>query len=182
VEAVRGMLREEAAAHRQPLDPDRSRHQILASLIFEGSTVRQINTVTTRTGVAWDAPFLDDRVIEAALSVRVGDRMVSGRYKALLAEAVRGTVPGGLLDRRDKGEFSAEAYRGLRENRGRLLELCEDSKLAELGLVDPGALRVALLNPDPMSHQLQPFETTVACEGWLRSHSWSATASQGGHA
>jgi asparagine synthase (glutamine-hydrolysing) len=181
VESVRASLREAAEADQEPLDEDRTRHQVLASLVFEGSTLRHINTVTARTGVSWEAPFLDDRVIEAALSVRITDRMVSGRYKPLLVEAVRDTVPAELLSRRDKGEFSAEAYRGLRENRARLLELCDDSRLAGLGLIDPTALRAALLNPGPMAQQLQPFESTVACEGWLRSHVWSVTGSQGGH-
>ncbi|NJQ01249.1 lasso peptide isopeptide bond-forming cyclase [Streptomyces zingiberis] len=170
VAAVRELLTSAAADGPGPLDADRARHQALASLVFEGTTVRQVNTALAGTGVTWDAPFLDDRVVEAALATRIDERLAAGRFKPLLAEAVRGAVPAEILARRDKGEFSAEAFRGLARNRTRILELCEDSRLAALGLVDPRAFRAAVLNPGPMSHHLQPIETTVACESWLRTH------------
>ncbi|MBB4796129.1 lasso peptide isopeptide bond-forming cyclase [Streptomyces nodosus] len=175
VAAVRELLTEAAGRTPEPLDADRTRHQALASLVFEGSTIRQVNTVLAGTGIAWDAPFLDDRVIEAALAVRVEERLASARFKPLLTDAVRGAVPAGILDRRDKGEFSAEAFRGLERNRARLLELCEDSRLARLGLIDPERFRAAVLNPGPMSHHLQPIDTTVACESWLRTHPQTTT-------
>ncbi|MFK0114286.1 lasso peptide isopeptide bond-forming cyclase [Streptomyces sp. NPDC090994] len=170
VAAVRKLLTTAAAETPSPLDADRARHQALASIVFEGKTVRQVNTVVAGTGTVWDAPFLDDRVLEAALSTQVDQRLASGRFKPLLTTAVRGVVPADILGRRDKGEFSAEAFRGIERNRARLLELCEDSHLARLGLIDPAAFRSAVLNPGPMSHHLQPIETTVACESWLRTH------------
>jgi asparagine synthase (glutamine-hydrolysing) len=174
VAAVQGLLVETAAGQPRPLDEDRSRHQALASLIFEGSTIRQLNTVIARQGIAWDAPFLDDRVIEAALSARVDQRLAGGRYKPLLTSAMRDIVPVDILGRSDKGEFSAEGFRGIRQNREILLQLCEGSRLEELGLIDAAAFRSMLLNPGLMSEDLQPIQTTVACESWLRSHSWTA--------
>ncbi|NUP23808.1 MAG: lasso peptide isopeptide bond-forming cyclase [Streptomyces sp.] len=170
VAAVRKLLTTAAAETPGPLDADRARHQALASIVFEGKTVRQVNTAVAGTGIVWDAPLLDDRVLEAALSTQVDQRLAAGRFKPLLTSAVRGIVPADILDRRDKGEFSAEAFRGIARNRARLLELCEDSHLARLGLIDPAAFRSAVLNPGPMSHHLQPIETTVACESWLRTH------------
>ncbi|WP_059005880.1 lasso peptide isopeptide bond-forming cyclase [Streptomyces specialis] len=170
VAAVRQQLTEAAERTRDPLDADRTRHQALASLVFEGSMIRHINTVLADAGIRWDAPFLDDRVIVAALATRVDQRLASGRFKPLLTTAVRGVVPDDILARRDKGEFSAETFRGIERNRSRLLELCDDSRLARLGLIDPSAFRAAVLNPGPMSHHLQPITTTVACESWLRSH------------
>jgi asparagine synthase (glutamine-hydrolysing) len=180
VQTVRALLRDAASSAPGPLDRDRTRHQVLTSLIFEGSTMRQIDTVTAGSGLRWEAPFLDDRVIEAALSVRIGERMVSGRFKPLLTEAMRATVPERLLGRRDKGEFSAEGFKGLRHNRERLAGLSQQSRLAELGLIDPAAFRAALLSPGVMSHHFQQLATTVACEGWLRTHSWSVAAPAGG--
>ncbi len=171
VAAVRELFTEAATRTPEPLDADRARHQALASIVFEGKTVRQVNTVVAGTGIVWDAPFLDDRVLEAALCTEIDQRLASGRFKPLLTSAVRGVVPADILDRRDKGEFSAEAFRGIERNRARLLELCEDSQLARLGLIDPAAFRSAVLNPGPMSHHLHPIETTVACESWLRTHS-----------
>ncbi len=170
VAAVRTLFTTAAARTPGPLDADRARHQALASIVFEGKTVRQVNTVVAGTGIVWDAPFLDDRVLEAALSTEIDQRLASGRFKPLLTSAVRGVVPSDILDRRDKGEFSAEAFRGIERNRARLLELCEDSQLARLGLIDPAAFRSAVLNPGPMAHHLHPIETTVACESWLRTH------------
>jgi asparagine synthase (glutamine-hydrolysing) len=170
VAAVRKLLTTVVRETPGPLDADRARHQALASIVFEGNTVRQVNSVIAATGIVWDAPFLDDRVLEAALSTQVDQRLASGRFKPLLTSAVRGVVPADILDRRDKGEFSAEAFRGIERNRARLLELCEDSHLAQLGLIDPAAFRSAVLTPGPMSHHLQPIETTVACESWLRTH------------
>jgi asparagine synthase (glutamine-hydrolysing) len=173
VSAVQRLLVEEAAGQPRPLDGDRARHQALASLIFEGSTIRQVNTAIARQGISWDAPFLDDRVIEAALSTRVDHRLAGGRYKPLLTSAMRGIVPADILSRTDKGEFSAEGFRGIKRNREFLLQLCEDSRLAEIGLIDAAAFRSMLLSPGLMSEDLQPIQTTVACESWLRSHSWT---------
>ncbi|MFI6547237.1 lasso peptide isopeptide bond-forming cyclase [Streptomyces prunicolor] len=170
VAAVRALLTDAATGGPGPLDADRARHQALASLVFEGTTVRQVNTALAGTGITWDAPFLDDRVVEAALATRIDQRLLGGRFKPLLTSAAQGLVPADILGRRDKGEFSAEAFRGLARNRARILELCEDSQLARLGLIDPAAFRSAVLNPGPMSHHLQPIDTTVACESWLRTH------------
>jgi asparagine synthase (glutamine-hydrolysing) len=170
--AVRQLIGQAVAAGPSPLDGDRSRHQAMASLIFEGSTIRQINTVLGKQAIAWDAPFLDDRVIEAALSARVDQRLAGGRYKPLLTSAMRGIVPADILGRGDKGEFSAEGFRGIKRNREFLLGLCEGSRLAELGLIDIAAFRSVLLNPGLMSEDLQPIQATVACESWLRTHSW----------
>jgi asparagine synthase (glutamine-hydrolysing) len=170
VEAVRHLLLTTAAEGPGPLDADRTRHQALASLVFEGTALRQINTLLNGTGIVWEAPFLDDRVVEVALATAIDQRLATGRVKPLLTSAVQGIVPAKILDRRDKGEFSAEAFRGLERNRARILELCEDAQLAQLGLIDAAAFRSGVLDPGPMSHHLQPIETTVACESWLRTH------------
>lgn len=174
VAAVRDLITQVAGDEQSPLDGDRARHQALASLVFEGSMIRQFNTVLAETGIYWDAPLLDDRVVEAALSARVDERLAGGRYKPLLTSAMRGIVPADILGRRDKGEFSAEGFRGLRRNQALLLELCEGSRLAELGLIDVAGFRAALRSPGLMSQDLQPIQTTVGCESWLRSHSWQA--------
>jgi len=181
LDAVRGLLREVARHGPGPLDPDRTRHQALASLAFEGTTLRQIATLLQGRSVTWDAPFLDDRVVEAALSTRIRHRLAAGRFKPLLVDTMRPLVPPGILSRTDKGEFSAEIYRGLERNRDRLLELCEDSALARLGLIDPQAFRRAVLSPGPTAQHLHPIESTVACESWLRSLDRSPSRPSGGH-
>ncbi len=171
VALVRELYREAAEAGTAPLDPDRLRHQLLEFTGYDGRLIRQTRRAMAASGVEWDAPMLDDRVVEAAMSVRLSDRMVRGRFKPLLTAAMRGTVPADILDRRSKGEFSAELHEGVRRNRDRFLDLCTDLRLAERGLVNADALRTAFLAPSPESHHLSQFENTVACEAWLRSPS-----------
>jgi asparagine synthase (glutamine-hydrolysing) len=74
-----------------------------------------------------------------------------------------------ILDRRSKGEYSAEAFEGLRRNRQALLGLCDDLHLERLGLVDARALRDALDRLGPEARHVNPLENTLACEAWLRS-------------
>lgn len=169
IETVQRVLQEAAASRPEPLGADRLRHQILSSIVFEGTTIRHINNVVDGDGPRWEAPLLDAHVIEAALSLRVADRFDPRQPKPLLARAMRGVAPSEMFDRRDKGEFSAEMFEGLRRNRDRLLALCEDSRLAELGLIDASVLRTRLLNPGTLAADLGPFENTLAHESWLRS-------------
>jgi asparagine synthase (glutamine-hydrolysing) len=174
VQTVRRMLRETAAEGPVPLDADRGQHQCLEGVITSGAAIRQMRSAQAPSGVRWEAPFLDDRVIEAALSVRMEERAVPGRYKPVLVAAMRGVLPDPLRNRRSKGEYSAEAYEGLLRNRRVLLELCDDLHLARLGLADPDRLRDALLSPGPQARHLVPFENTLACETWLRAASGAA--------
>ncbi|RZS33978.1 asparagine synthase (glutamine-hydrolysing) [Herbihabitans rhizosphaerae] len=180
VDLVREAFTAAARAGTEPLDADRVRHQVLEYLMYEGTLIRQTRRAMAASGVEWDAPFLDDRVIEAALSVRIQDRVRRGRYKPVLVESLRGAVPDDVLDRRTKGEFSAEMYQGMSRNREKFLALCDDLRLADLGLVDPAALRSALHGPSPESRHLAPFENTVACESWLRGSASPARQPAGG--
>lgn len=171
IESVRRQLREAAAAQPPPLDRDRVQHQTLEVVMQSGHGARQLSRALRPFGVEFEAPFLDDRVLEAALSVRVRDRVLPGQYKPVLVTSMRGTVPDTVLDRRDKGSFGREVYEGLYRNRGQLIGLCSDLYLADRGLVNADALRTALLSPVPDVRGLGPFETTLACETWLRSPS-----------
>ncbi|MEU3980637.1 asparagine synthase-related protein [Streptomyces sp. NPDC026672] len=174
VGTVRRLLREAADGDPAPLGPDRLTHQILELTVLAGCTLRQMRLGLAPFGVEWDAPYLDDRVVEAALSVRVQDRVTHGRYKPVLGAALRGVVPEEILQRRSKGEYTAEVYDGLRRNRRSLVGLCDDLRLARLGLVDADRLRAALLALGPESRHVNPFYNTLAQEVWLRSPSATA--------
>ncbi|QLE73260.1 hypothetical protein FGW37_18205 [Streptomyces rectiverticillatus] len=175
--AVRGLLREAAAAAPEPLHAQRGQHEALASVRAVGRGVRQLDQVTSARGLEYAAPYLDDGVIEAALSVRVDERSAPGRHKPVLAAALRGIVPDPVRGRPTKGEFGADLhtdlyadlYAGLRHNRARLVALFEDSLLARAGLVDGAALRASLLGLHPVPEPLRPLDTTLGCELWLRS-------------
>lgn len=165
VDAARAVLRE-AAGRAAPLAPGRSRHSLVQEVRECGATMRHTSRVT---GMAWEAPYVDDRVVDAVLSLRLQERVGLTRYKPLLSEALRGLVPGPFLGRTTKSEYSAEAYRALRRNRAELLSLFEDSLLARRGLVDLDALRRALTVPPPTALGFVPLVSTVACEVWARS-------------
>jgi asparagine synthase (glutamine-hydrolysing) len=177
VAMVRRLLREVADEDPRPLCSDHVRHQMMEFAIYSGSTIRQMNLAFARSGVEWSAPYLDDRVIDAVLAVRVEDRAAWGKYKPVLTAAMRGQVPDEILQRRTKGEYSAEEYNGLLRNRQPLLEMCDDLQLSRLGLVDAAPLRAALGSLSPDTQQLTPLQTTLACESWLRSPSAAAPRS-----
>lgn len=108
-------------------------------------------------------------MIEAALSIRLEDCASPEQYKPALTAAMRGVVPDPILGRSTKAEYSAEAYAGLRQHREALLELCDDMRLARLGLVDGDAFRSALLGLHTSSLTMIPLISTLGCELWLRS-------------
>jgi len=81
---------------------------------------------------------------------------------------VRGLVPATVLERSTKGEYSADAYAGMRRHRADLAAVCEDPIMARLGLVDPQALRSACLSMYPPNLPPHALEATLACEVWLR--------------
>ncbi|WP_146159490.1 asparagine synthase-related protein [Allonocardiopsis opalescens] len=169
VDATRALLRETAQTAPEPLSRLRAQHAALQDVRLCGDTLRRVDRLTSRHGVSWHAPFVDDRVVEAALAIRFEDVAMPDRYKPALVEAMRGTVPDAVLGRRTKSEYSAEAYDSLRRHRDELLGLCEDMRLARLGLVDADALRSTLLALPPSSFTLMPLVATFACEVWLRA-------------
>lgn len=168
VDAARDLL-EDAAASAEPLARERGQHEALQYVRIAGRAARQASRVMARAGVPLAVPYLDDRVIEASLAVRLQERATPWQYKPLLAQAMRGIVPGALLGRATKGVFDADAYAGLRRHRAELLDLFDEPALARLGLVDADALRAAYLGPHPRTSSLIALDPTLACEVWLRA-------------
>ncbi|GAB2790498.1 asparagine synthase-related protein [Streptomyces daliensis] len=168
-ELARETVLRAAATNPAPLSSLPTHHEILRCIRVNGTIVRFSNTLAGHSGVSFEAPYLDDRVVETALSVQLAGRQVMGRHKPVLAAALRGTVPDYVLDRTTKSHFTVDVYEGRRRNLGKLREMCEESRLVDLGLVDRGGFRRALsdIMPDPM--HVGPLEKTLACEAWLRS-------------
>ncbi|MFE0423448.1 asparagine synthase-related protein [Streptomyces sp. NPDC058953] len=162
-------IRRSAATRPVPMAPEPVQHDILRCIHLNGHIVRFANTLGERFGVSFEAPFIDDRVVTAALSVRFEDRYVPGRHKPVLAAALRGTVPDYVLDRTTKSHFTMDVYEGRRRNLGAIRAMFEDSRLVARGLVDGAAVRRVLTDvmPDPLL--TGPFEKTIALEAWLRS-------------
>lgn len=168
VASVRDLIRS-AADTVEPLAENRGQHVELEAMRTICRTVRQLGQVAAGLGLRLAAPYYDDRVLEAGLAVRPEDRVTPWRYKPLIVEAMRGIVPEESLRRQSKDEGSHEAETGLREHRGELLALCEDSRLARLGLIDADALREVCARPLPPSLPFDALFQTMACEVWLRT-------------
>ncbi|GAA4887815.1 asparagine synthase C-terminal domain-containing protein [Saccharopolyspora cebuensis] len=171
VEAVRLAQQRvrEASRSARPLSEVRGLHRDLTMMVACSGMLRAFGPVAARHGVTVHAPFYDDRVIEAGLSVRAQDRISRWRYKPLLAEAMRGIVPDVSLDRATKAEGSAVEHQGIVRNRRAILEYFEESRLAELGLLDRRAFHqhVSATSATAQDFTAHLFPS-VACEMWLR--------------
>lgn len=172
-DATRELLRATATGPVEPLARQRSQHGLLLTARGTGMSVRLANRLSSGHGPAIAAPYLDDQVLGAVLSVRPADRHSPWVFKPLLAAAMRETVPRALLGRRAKAAPSAGFYEGLRRQRADVLKLLDDSELARHGLIDAGRLRQALLSPqaDALATltTLTALDAALACETWLRS-------------
>lgn len=168
VDTVRALLRDAAVRAPRPLSPERGLHLALQCVRAGGDAVRQIDQALSGLGIDYAAPYTDDAVVAAALSVRLRERTARTRYKPLLAAAMRDIVPSQVLRRTTKGEYSADVHAGLRRHRGELLELFDDSLLARRGLIEPGAIGAAL-RPRAEAAGLDSLLMTLGCEIWLRS-------------
>lgn len=175
VEAVRELIHT-AARTAEPLAEARGQHVELEAMESISRMVRHLSQMAARIGLPLAAPYYDDRVIEAGLAVRPQERVTPWQYKPLIIEAMRNVVPEQSLARQTKDEGTNEAQTGLREHRKRLLALCEDSRLGQLGLIDANALREVCSRP--MSTDLQfRLSNTVAGEVWLRTLEGTPVAS-----
>ncbi|MEW2378907.1 asparagine synthase-related protein [Micromonospora sp. NPDC047812] len=168
-ELVRETIRGSAAIDPRPLSPIPTQHEILRSVLLNGSSVRFASALGERFDVTFEAPFIDDRTVETALSVRLADRYVLGRTKPLLVTALRGIVPDYVFDRTAKGHFTMDTYVGRKHNLGKLREMCEESRLAAMGLIDRDSFRRSLSEIMPDAANINRLERTLACEAWLRS-------------
>ncbi|MDX3107073.1 asparagine synthase-related protein [Nonomuraea angiospora] len=134
-----------------------------------GARIRQWDQMSVRAGLPMTSPFLDDRVIEACLSVHPQDRVTPWRYKPLLTAAMRGVVPEECLRRTSKAEASLDAAEGLRRHGPDVQALWADSRLARLGLVDTALLKDLTAHPDTPELREAILYSTIGCEVWLRT-------------
>ncbi|MEU6549037.1 lasso peptide isopeptide bond-forming cyclase [Streptomyces sp. NPDC046915] len=167
----------DAAATAAPLHPDRGLHTDLEQIRSCTRVIRQWDRMAARAGLPMASPFLDDRVIEACLAVRPSERVTPWQYKPVLTAAMRGIVPEACLRRTNKATASMDAADGLREHRADLLALWEDSRLADLGLVDATALRRLAQRPASRGLSDAILYSTIAAEVWLRGLSRGARTS-----
>lgn len=170
VEFVRAI----ASDHEKDVDsqaPDRANHLSIAGLRIGGQRLGPLRRLMENVGVTLSLPYMDDRVIGAALSINRKDTLPGDTVKPALVAAMRTVRTGNSLTRSTKGEFSASVCHGLAKNRRNLLGLFENSLLAEHGLVDLAALRSSISDSMRFDHETTALEQTIAAEVWLRTTS-----------
>lgn len=140
-----------------------------AELRQSAETQRHLRELGGAAGVDVHAPYLDDTVLRAALRVRPAHRADPHAAKPLLAAALRGMVPDEVFAPRAKGDYTREEYLGVRLAAPALRRLFEDSRLADLGVVEPCAvLRGIERMAAGLAAPLGAVRQVVAAEVWLR--------------
>lgn len=119
-------------------------HVALTELRACGTTQRLLHERARPLDIWPQAPFLDNDVIRACLSVPAYARARPGLLKPLLTEALSGLVPAPVLRRPTKGSYSGEDHRGARRAAGELQRRVATLRLADLGIVEPAPVQAAL--------------------------------------
>ncbi|MGH8896195.1 MAG: albusnodin/ikarugamycin family macrolactam cyclase [Egibacteraceae bacterium] len=144
-------------------------HVTLCDLRAYAAGYRLDREAAAALGVSLHAPYLDNEVVRACLRLPAQLRGSPFVAKPLLGAALRGLVPDLVLARRTKGDYTGEEYQGVRRAIDALRALLADPLVADLGLVEPAPVRVALDRallglPVPFA----ALRRVLAVELWLR--------------
>ncbi|MFC8828206.1 asparagine synthase-related protein [Streptomyces sp. NPDC057137] len=145
----------------------------LDNLRTSGAVQRQLSETARPFGVWPQAPFLDTDVIRACAALPAHLRAAPPAFKPLLGAALADLVPAPVLARRTKGDYGDEDYQGARACARELRSMLLDSRLAELGVIEPAAVTAAL--DGALMGLRAPFPTLnrlLAAEIWLRNTTW----------
>ncbi|WP_161628704.1 asparagine synthase [Nocardiopsis salina] len=159
----------EAASTYEALSDTRSEHFELQAIMHGGQVVRAFEHAGRAAGLPCASPYLDDRVINAALSVAPEDRATPFEFKPLIKAALGDLLPSGLRERRTKADGGQISHRGRQQHWSTIERLWNDSALAHRNLIDPETLSAADFN-DPRLRKsgAEPINATVVTEIWTR--------------
>ena len=122
-------------------------------------------------GIVMAHPFLDPRLVQLGLGIKLRFRQEPGRQKPILAHALRDVLPAAIRDRRGKGHFNEIYYAGLARHLPTLETLIRRAPVEDLGWVDKGVLveclRQAALGVDPSGFGVSQLEITLSLLAWL---------------
>jgi asparagine synthase (glutamine-hydrolysing) len=144
-------------------------HAALCELRASATVQQRLGELARGFGVWPQAPFLDNDVVRACLALPARDRAAPPAVKPLLTAALAGRVPGAVLARTTKGDYTGEDYRGARLAAAGLRSLIGESRLADLGIVSPPAVAASL--DRALAGAAAPFPAfnrLLAAEVWLR--------------
>lgn len=166
--ALRKVLPRPPSTHRFALPGDRERRHMLeyprrwaatAALTAEG----------LEFGIDLRYPWIDSRVVDLARRVPAVWTFSDGFSKALVRRAMRGLLPDEILDRPEKIYPTELFFRALRgPERSKIEPLLSDMLAADLGFVEPGALRKAIDDCAQGRWSGAMFWHALTLEAWLR--------------
>ncbi len=122
-------------------------------------------------------PFLHRPLVEAVLAMPVAMRIRPGTHKWVLRQAMKGILPESVRTRASKGSIDARILWSFQRERSTLDHLLRDPILAQLGCVDPTALRAAVDRARRgVRSNLVHLMTALSMETWLavRAGRWTA--------
>lgn len=128
------------AAEAEPLGSTLAEHFDLYTLRQAGYLTRGMMMTGRSYGVDYESPLLDDRVVEAVLSVRYEERDTPTEWKPLMKSAMEGLLPSEYLRRTNKIGAGPQPVRGYSAHFPSLRRLWEHSGLLDSGLFDSNAL------------------------------------------
>lgn len=155
----------------QESDVDAGESVVLTHLRQHGLTQKVHREAGDEAGIDVHAPFLDTAVVRAALAMPAHRRADPAVAKPLLKKALAGLVPDRVLSRETKGNYSREAYQGLRRAAPGLRKLLADSAVGDFGLIDPVPVRRTV--EDAVNGLRVPWgalNQVLAVEVWLRAN------------
>lgn len=165
-------LRAVTAAELCTVPPEHtSAHRAQAELREFGTYEAELRHQAHALGLPHHAPYLDNQVVRAAMTLPPAARASTTVQKPLLGAALRGLVPDWLLERRTKGAYDGNAYLGLRRHHGVVRDLLANSELAKEGWIDAPAATFELDRLTAgVPGKLAALEALVTTELWLHQH------------
>ena len=152
----------------QPLNRDRTVHQALESLLMQASITQQLGDIFSDSGPKWTSPFLDPRVIRAALALPMRMREHPFLNKPMLYKAMRGLMPREIFARATKGEYSSDAYTSISRQKDQMERDLTGGALADLGIIDVNVLREKFSLKLLSSEFLFELQELASIERWAR--------------
>ncbi|MEP7013745.1 MAG: asparagine synthetase B family protein [Acidobacteriota bacterium] len=166
--ALREVLPHPPSTYRFALPGDRERRHMLENPRRFAITAAQ--TAEGREfGIDLRHPWIDSRVVDLARRVPAAWTFKDGYSKALVRRAMRGLLPDEILDRPEKiypTELFLRALRG--PERSKIEPLLSNMLAAELGFVEPNALRKAVEDCARGDWRGAMFWHSLTLEAWLR--------------
>ncbi len=114
-------------------------------------------------------PLLSQPIIETCLRIPSWQWVAGGRDRAIARRAFATQLPASIINRRSKGGPESFACRVIDANRDQFKALLLDGLLAKNGLIDLRAIEACLMNPAPISTELQKRLGLLGeAEAWAR--------------